>query len=288
MGSDVRSEDGRHIWRSFWRCFALCLAAVLAVTLAFRLPIIPVLLLLLLLACPIAGIWAYLVSRRPLPVPLGPVPKTHGHTLNWLAPWYDGLCGHLGLGHTFRVKTIELAGIRSGDHVLDIGCATGSLTCLAARVAGSSGSARGIDAAPDMVRIAREKAACIGARPRFDLASAEALPFPDADFDVVLASLILDHLPDPVLQTALQETRRVLKPEGRLIVVAFDRPKGFFARLVIMLLSVSSGLRRRSQGRMEDILRQAGFHTARIDNWGRLIGIWRAEPVSADASAIGG
>lgn len=287
IGSAAWSEDGRHVWRSFWRCFVLCLAAALAATLVFRLPIIPVLLLLFLLACPIAGIWAYLVSCRPLPVPLGAAPDTHGHTLNWLAPWYDGVCGRLGLGHAFHVKTIELAAIRSGDHVLDIGCGTGVLTCLAARVAGPSGSIQGVDAAPDMVRIAREKAACIGARPRFDLALAEALPIPNADFDVVLASLVLDHLPDSVLQRALQEIRRVLKPEGRLIVVAFDQPKGFFARLVTVLLSVSSVLRRRSQGRMEDVLRQAGFRTARIGNWGRLIGIWRAEPVSADASAIG-
>ena len=283
----ARSDDERHVWRSFWRCFALCLAAALGVTLIFRLPIIPVLLVLLLLGCPIAGLWAYLHSCRPLPVSLGPAPNTHGHTLNWLAPWYDGVCRHLGLGNAFHVKTIELAGIRSGDHVLEIGCRTGTLTCLAARVVGPNGGARGIDVAPDMVRLAREKAACIPMRPRFDLASAEALPFPDAEFDVVLASLVLDQLPDPVLQTALREIRRVLKSQGRLIVVAFVRPKGILAGPASALLSVSLGLRRRSQDRMEHILGQAGFHALRIGKWGRLIGIWRAEPINPNAPAIG-
>ncbi|WP_447954035.1 class I SAM-dependent methyltransferase [Sphingopyxis chilensis] len=285
-GDTVRSDDARHVWRSFWRCFALCLAAVLAVTLAFRLPGW-LLLALLLLACPIAGIWAYLQSCRPLPVPLGPSSQTHGPTLNWLAPWYDGVCRHLGLGHAFHVKTIELAGIRSGEHVLDIGCRTGALACLAARVAGPSGRVRGIDASPDMVRIAREKAACIGARPRIDLASAETLPFPDAEFDVVLASMALDRLPSPALQAALQEIRRALKPEGRFIVVAVDQPAGLLARLFTVLLSVGLGLRRRSQGRMEEILRQAGFRIVRIGTWGRLIGIWRAEPISAESRPIG-
>lgn len=285
-GDTIRSDDTRHVWRSFWRCFALCLAAVLAVTLAFRLPGW-LLLALLLLGCPIAGIWAYLQSCRPLPVPLGPAPERHGSTLNWLAPWYDGVCRHIGLGHAFCIKIIELAAIRSGEHVLDIGCRTGALACLAARVTGPTGSTQGIDAAPDMVRIAREKAARIGGRPHFELASAEVLPFREGDFDVVLASLALDRLPGPALQAALQEIRRVLRPEGRLIVVAFDRQKGFLARLFTVLLSVGLGLRRRSQGRMEDILRQAGFRIVRIGIWGQLIGIWRAQPISADSRPIG-
>ncbi len=286
-GNATRSGDAHHVWRSFWRCFALCLVAALGVTLVFRFPIVSVLLILLLLGCPIAGLWAYLHSCRPLPVPLGPAPQSHGYSLNWLAPWYDGVCGHLGLGHTFYVKTIELAGIRSGEHVLDIGCRTGALTCLAARVASPGGSARGIDVAPDMVRLAREKAACIPTRPGFELASAEALPFSNGEFDVVLASLVLDRLPDGVLQTALREIRRVLKSHGRLIVVASVRPKGFLAGLAAVLLGVCLGLRHRSQGRMEHILGRAGFHVLRIGSWGRLIGIWRAEPINPNTSTLG-
>lgn len=282
----ARSDDTRHVWRSFWRCFVLCLAAVLAATLAFRLPGW-LLLGLLLLACPIAGTWAYLQSCRPLPVPLGPAPQTHGPTLNWLAPWYDGACRRLGLGHAFHVKIIELADIQSGEHVLDIGCRTGALTCLAARVAGPGSSVKGIDAAPDMVRTAREKGACIGARPRFDLASAEALPFPDAEFDVVLSSLALDHLPDPTMKTVLEEIRRVLKPKGRLIVVAFDRQKSILAQLVTVPFRAGPGLRRQQGTSMENILGRAGFSAKRIGDWGRLIGIWRAAPISRGGTALG-
>jgi SAM-dependent methyltransferase len=255
---------------------------VLAVTLAFRLPSW-LFLGLLLLACPIAGTWAYLQSCRPLPVPLGPAPQTHGPTLNWLAPWYDGACRRLGLGQAFHARIIELADVRLGEHVLDICCRTGALACLAARVAGASGSAHGIDAAPDMVRMAREKAAFIGARPRFDLASAEALPFPDAEFDVVLSSLALDHLPDPAIKTVVEEIRRVLKPEGRLIVVAFDRQKSLLARLITV-----PGTRWWHNGTsMADILGRAGFDAERIGDWGRPIGIWRAVPISRDGPALG-
>lgn len=71
-----------------------------------------------------------------------PTPETRGLTLNWLAPWYNALCTHIGLGHDFRARIVEVGDIRSGDHVLDAGCATGALTCLVAHAVGATESAK--------------------------------------------------------------------------------------------------------------------------------------------------
>ena len=287
IGDVAPSGTGRPIWRDFGRCFALCLAVALAATLAFRLPVGVVLLGLLLLGCPIAGLWAYGRSSRPLPVPLGPAPRTRAHTLNWLAPWYDGWCERLGLGPKFRIHTIELAAVRTGDRVLDIGCGTGALTRLAARVAGAGGSVLGIDAAPDMVRVAREKAAGADVRPRFELAAAEALPLPSGAFDVVLASLVLHALPGPVLMAALREVRRVLKPDGHLLVAEFDRPQGAPAWFVAMVLGVSPLMRRHIRGQTGPLLHAAGFEPVSLGKWGGLIAIWSATPVPLSVTRHG-
>jgi SAM-dependent methyltransferase len=55
----------------------------------------------------------------------------------------------------------------------------------------------------------------------FEIAVAEALPFPDARFDVVLSTLMLHHLPRKVRQQSASEIRRVLGPQGRVLVVDF-------------------------------------------------------------------
>jgi ubiquinone/menaquinone biosynthesis C-methylase UbiE len=55
----------------------------------------------------------------------------------------------------------------------------------------------------------------------FQNSLAQALPFPDARFDVVLSTVMLHHLPRKVRERAPAEMRRVLKPGGRVLAVDF-------------------------------------------------------------------
>ena len=150
----------------------------------------------------------------------GTAPTTTGRVLHWAAR-YDLLVWLLthGRSRAFREKLVGLASLAPGASVLDVGCGTGSLAIAAKRHVGATGEVCGIDASPEMIARATSKAARAGLDVRFENAVAESLPFPDAQFDVVLSTLMLHHLPRKVRQQCAREIRRVLKPGGHLLVV---------------------------------------------------------------------
>ncbi len=161
-------------------------------------------------------------------------PQTRGITLHW-ARWYDLLVNMVLLGkeHALREMTAELAAIKPGHKLLDVGCGTGNLTLAAQARAGVSGEVHGIDAAPEMIRVARRKAARSGAKADFRVGLIEDIPFPDDYFDIVLSSLMIHHLPDDLKRKGFVEIRRVLKPAGHLLAVDFEPPTIPLARRLL-------------------------------------------------------
>jgi ubiquinone/menaquinone biosynthesis C-methylase UbiE len=112
-----------------------------------------------------------------------------------------------GRERAFREKLIDLARIKPGNAVLDVGCGTGSLAIAAKRPAGPCGTVCGIDASPEMIARAAKKARKTGADIVFKDGIIEALPFPDAQFDVVLSTLMLHHLPRKARAQGAREIR---------------------------------------------------------------------------------
>lgn len=142
------------------------------------------------------------------------------------ARYYDLLAGLLTFGRerAFRERLVDVARITEGESVLDVGCGTGTLAIAAKRRAGVTGVVTGIDASSEMIDLAEKKAAKAGVDVSFRNTIAEALPFPDSSFDVVLSTLMLHHLPRGVREQCAREMRRVLKPGGRILAVDFSAP----------------------------------------------------------------
>ncbi|MCC7175397.1 MAG: class I SAM-dependent methyltransferase [Bryobacterales bacterium] len=108
---------------------------------------------------------------------------------------------------------LSLAGNPSGRSVLDVGCGDGAYSIRAAL---AGGNAVGLDRSRPMLDAARTESASTGVPVDWCQGHAQALPFRDGAFDLVLAVTVLCTVPEPV--AALREISRVLRPGG--IVVA--------------------------------------------------------------------
>jgi ubiquinone/menaquinone biosynthesis C-methylase UbiE len=106
---------------------------------------------------------------------------------------------------------MDALAIKPGETALDFGCASGYMTVELAR---AGAIATGIDVNPYVATI--KVPDDLAGRLSFQQASGAALPFADNAFDVILASEVLPMLPQP--GPFLDEIRRVLKPNGRLVV----------------------------------------------------------------------
>lgn len=202
-------------------------------------------------------------------------PATRGQLIRW-ANFYDALVSVLTLGRRMRLRrtTIALAGVKPHETVLEVGCGTGDVAIAATR-ANAGGAVYGIDPAPEMIAVARSKAARAAAAVDFQVGVIEALAFPDAAVDVVISSLMMHHLPDDLKRQGLAEIARVLKPGGRLLIIDFKRPASRLGRAA-NLFALHGGLARGVQD-LPPLLRAAGFTTIETGETGfRTLGFVRA------------
>src|SRR5215212_7812927 len=86
-------------------------------------------------------------------------PQTEGSLIRW-AHYYDLVTNFMTFGQAPRLRrtTVDQALIKPGDSILDVGCGTGEVTLLA-KTRAKNGSVYGIDPAPEMITVARTKAA---------------------------------------------------------------------------------------------------------------------------------
>jgi len=131
---------------------------------------------------------------------------------------------------TAAASLVAFAEITPGSRVLDVACGTGVVAITAAN-AGNRSS--GLDLSPALIDTARSNAMlCPDASLDFIEGDAEALPYPDQHFDVVLSQF--GHMFTPRPAIVLSEMLRVLKPGGRIAFSTWP-PELLFGRLFDLL-----------------------------------------------------
>src|SRR5689334_10863122 len=202
--------------------------------------------------------------------------QTEGTLIRW-APYYDFTVNIVTLGkaRTLRKLTVDKALIQPGDSVLDVGCGTGEVT-LPAKTRAKDGKVYGIDPAPEMIAVARKKAARKKLEIDFRVGVIESLPFPDASLDVVTSSLMMHHLPEDLKVRGLAEVYRVLKPGGRLLIADFMNPTSSLVNHLFLAFTQHRGLKSGIED-LRRMLTNAGFtQVIQSDDTVLVIGFVRA------------
>ncbi len=114
-----------------------------------------------------------------------------------------------------------IGSIHDGDHVLDVGCGTGSLTFTIANTTKAS-KIVGIDPSEGFIEYVRSGNA--DPRVTFEIGDAQQLPYPDASFDKSLSQLVISHVPDP--RRVVAEMLRVTRPGGIVAACSWDTTGG--------------------------------------------------------------
>lgn len=111
---------------------------------------------------------------------------------------------------------VRLAGPRAGEEVLDVACGTGNGALIAAR---AGANVTGLDLSSRLIDVARARAAADGLEAAFVVGDAQALPFDEQTFDVVMSVFGVIFAPDA--RRTVSELLRVLGPRGRALVSAW-------------------------------------------------------------------
>ena len=156
-------------------------------------------------------------------------------------PRYD-LVNHaitLGLDNRWRLLAAGACLQAKPQRVLDLGCGTGDLSFSLALAAEPGIEITGLDYSRAMLKLAREKAtrAGVGKTVNFIHGEATSLPFPDEYFDCVGISFAFRNLTykNPVMLPHLSEVLRVLRPNGRYVIVESSQPGNRITRALFHL-----------------------------------------------------
>lgn len=194
-----------------------------------------------------------------------PATGTKGHvtrTYRRLAPFY-GVWPWLFESRAAK-RALQWANVSDGERVLEVAAGTGMLFKKIARQ-NPRGSNYGVDLTPAMLARAKTKM-----RPgplNWSLAAADAyaLPFQDDAFDLIINNYMFDLLPEQDFTGVLAEFRRVLKPSGRIVIVAMALGRSWYGRLWERVLRRAPGLLAGCRPvSLEEDVAEAGFHMVRV------------------------
>ena len=175
------------------------------------------------------------------------------------------------IGEPLARVLVDRASIKPTDRVLDVACGTGIVARLVAQHGAAPSDLAGLDPNAGMLAVARKAASPTPAISWYE-ASAEDMPLPDGEFDVVLCQMGLQFMADQ--QAALKEMHRVVADGGRLLLSVPGPISGIFAALASAMERhvgpqaagfVSQVFSLHDIDRMEHLLRGAGFRDVVVE-----------------------
>jgi SAM-dependent methyltransferase len=191
--------------------------------------------------------------------------------------WRSEAARYDDINRVFGEALIDAAHLSPGERILDVGCGAGAIALEAARRVRPGGSVLAVDISPDLIAVARDRAASTGAE-EVELVEADAAAYPfDKDaFDVLVSRNGLMFFNDP--EAALANLARALRPGGRIV---FTAPQALDRNPWIMVAGAAAaphvgipagiapgqpgplGLADRSL--IADLLKRAGFTAVEIE-----------------------
>ena len=186
-------------------------------------------------------------------------------------PFYDFIQKWIVRDVRYKNRLIEQANIQAGHHVLDLGCGTGTLAIMVKK-SQPDAEVAGLDADPDMLKVARYKSTKGNVHVKFDVGFTNDLPYSDESFDRVLSSIMIHHLKTPDKERTAREIHRVLKPGGQLHVIDFGKPVTWYGKLLGPFLHKFEEANDNIDGKLPIMFERAGLKTKVTGNFWTFFG----------------
>ena len=158
-------------------------------------------------------------------------PTAQPATIDWGLGDYETLAVEL---EPAAAHVVGLAGLGAGERVLDLATGTGNAAVAAAR---AGAKVTGVDAAPRLIELARQRVASEGLDASFVVGDLHELPFPSESFDCVLSVFGIIFANDP--ERAAAEIMRVLAPGGRGLISVWVAAGPIDAMIGVLMRAVA-------------------------------------------------
>ena len=189
----------------------------------------------------------------------------------FLTPFYDFIQKYIVRDVRYKSLLIDQADIRVGQSVLDLGCGTGTLAIMAKHLHPGA-EVTGLDADPDMLKVARYKSAREITPVTFDTGMTYDLPYPDESFDRIVSSIMIHHLKTPDKKRTAHEVFRVLKPDGQLHIVDFGKPVTWYGKILGPFLHGFEEANDNIEGSLPKFFGEPGLKTQVLGNFWTFFG----------------
>lgn len=179
---------------------------------------------------------------------------------HWLTRLYDPLMKMMKI-ETLKKRLIMEADLLPNQRILDLASGTGTFALMLKEIQPRA-AIIGLDADPQVLEIAQQKATNKRIDITFQQGLSSDLPFEDDQLDKVFSSLFFHHLTLDMKQKTLEEALRVLTPGGDIYILDFDRPQNLWMRIAFFSIQLLDGFettRDHVKGVILESLHEEGF-----------------------------